>query len=808
MKFRSAKIQWTILFLVMSFVQITAQTTFKRENLFDFNWRFHLGGAQGAENPAFDDSQWRKIDLPHDWSIEDLPGTNSPFSINAISQVSGGFTTGGTGWYRKSFTVPDDLKDKRFKILFEGVYMNAEVWLNGRYLGNHPYGYSSFWFDITDSLKFDGDNVLCVKLKNEGENSRWYSGSGIYRHVWLQVVSSVHTATWGTFITIQQESEKEALVNIKTTIINESKETRKIKLVTKIFDTSSQQISQVETIQTVEPENNGVLDQEVKLNNPALWSTDAPELYRAVSEIYENETLIDQTNTSFGIRSISYNAETGFSLNSKPIKLKGGCVHHDNGPLGSKAFDRAEERRVELLKASGFNAIRCSHNPPSPAFLDACDRLGMLVIDEAFDMWNEQKNPNDYHLWFHNWWKKDIENMVLRDRNHPSVVMWSIGNEIPNRQKPEVVQTAKMLADFIRNIDPTRPITSAVNDLNPDKDPYFATLDIGGYNYASGGDHNQAGIYAQDHIRVPERIMVGTESFPLEAFGSWMDVVDHPYVIGDFVWTAFDYIGEASIGWRGYWQKQDFFPWNLAYCGDIDICGWKRPQSYYRDALWKENQLSIWVTPPEPSFEPNPERQDWSKWHWLDAVDDWNWKGSEGKTMEVSVYSSCEQVELFLNCKSLGKKPTNRTTKFIAVWQVPYQPGTLKAVGFTKKKQVIVSELKTAGEPVNIKFSADRTQIKADGQDLSYITIELTDANGIRNPKSEKLVRFEIEGPGTIVGVGNANPISLESCLLPERKAWKGKCLVIVKSEIEKGTITLKASSPGLNPVSIEIESN
>jgi beta-galactosidase len=432
----------------------------------------------------------------------------------------------------------------------------------------------------------------------------------------------------------------------------------------------------------------------------------------------------------------------------------------------------------------------------------------MLVIDEAFDMWNEQKNPNDYHLWFHNWWKKDIENMVLRDRNHPSVVMWSIGNEIPNRQKPEVVQTAKMLADFIRNIDPTRPITSAVNDLNPDKDPYFATLDIGGYNYASGGDHNQAGIYAQDHIRVPERIMVGTESFPLEAFGSWMDVVDHPYVIGDFVWTAFDYIGEASIGWRGYWQKQDFFPWNLAYCGDIDICGWKRPQSYYRDALWKENQLSIWVTPPEPSFEPNPERQDWSKWHWLDAVDDWNWKGSEGKTMEVSVYSSCEQVELFLNGKSLGKKPTNRTTKFIAVWQVPYQPGTLKAVGFTKKKQVIVSELKTAGEPVNIKFSADRTQIKADGQDLSYITIELTDANGIRNPKSEKLVRFEIEGPGTIVGVGNANPISLESCLLPERKAWKGKCLVIVKSEIEKGTITLKASSPGLNPVSIEIESN
>ena len=257
----------------------------------------------------------------------------------------------------------------------------------------------------------------------------------------------------------------------------------------------------------------------------------------------------------------------------------------------------------------------------------------MLVMDEAFDMWNEQKNPYDYHLFFDKWWKKDVENMVLRDRNHPSVIMWSIGNEIPGRHRPDVVETAKMLGDFIRKTDPTRPVTSAVNDLKPDKDPYFATLDVAGYNYASGGDHNQESLYAQDHKRVPTRIMAGTESYPLEAFGSWMDVVDNPYVIGDFVWTAFDYIGEASIGWRGYWQKQDFFPWNLAYCGDIDICGWKRPQSYYRDALWKDNQLSVWVTPPEPSFELNPDRQSWSKWHWYDVVDSWNWKGNEGKTL-------------------------------------------------------------------------------------------------------------------------------------------------------------------------------
>jgi len=808
MKFKCSKTQLTIILLLLSLIQVTSQTVVNRENLFDNEWRFHLGGAQGAENPQFDDSQWRKIDLPHDWSIEDLPGTSSPFSQNAISQVSGGFTTGGTGWYRKSFKIPESLKGKRFRILFEGVYMNAEVWLNGRQTGNHPYGYSTFWFDITDNLKYEGENVLCIKVKNEGENSRWYSGSGIYRHVWLQVVSPVHTETWGTFITTPRVSETEALVNIKTSLVNESRESRNVRLVTKIVGKSSQEVSKSEASVKIEPGKNNLQDQEFTVKNPLLWSVDSPDLYDAITEIYEKEELIDKTITRFGIRSVTIDAVNGLMLNGKTMKLKGGCVHHDNGPLGARAYDRAEERRVELLKASGFNAIRCSHNPPSPAFLDACDRLGMLVMDEAFDMWSEQKNPADYHLYFDNWWKKDVENMVLRDRNHPSVIMWSTGNEIPGRHRPDVVETAKMLGDFIRKIDPTRPITSAVNDLKPDKDPYFATLDVAGYNYASGGDHNQESLYVQDHKRVPTRIMAGTESYPLEAFGSWMAVVDNPYVIGDFVWTAFDYIGEASIGWRGYWQKQDFFPWNLAYCGDIDICGWKRPQSYYRDALWNENQLSLWVTPPEPSFELNSDRQSWSKWHWLDAADDWNWPGSEGKALEVSVYSSCEQVELFLNGKSMGKKPVNRTTKFIASWQVPYQPGILKAVGFRGRKQVTVSEIRSAGDPVQIKLSADRSKIKADGQDLSYITVDLNDANGIRNPKSENLVTFSIEGSGTIIAVGNANPVSLESYTLPQRKAWRGRCLVIIKSDSKGGPIILKATAAGLKPASIEIESN
>ena len=741
---RSGSTLLIVIFTVIS-IRLSAQSELKRNNLFDFNWRFHRGGALGAEAPEFDDSKWNVIDIPHDWSIEDLPGTDSPFNIDAIGQVSAGFTTGGTGWYRKTFSIPKELSEKQFNVLFEGVYMNAEVWLNGEFLGNHPYGYTSFMVDISGKIKYDKENVLAVKVKNEGENSRWYSGSGIYRHVWLNIVSPVHVATWGTFITTPEVTEKEASVKIKTSLVNQGRKASKIKLVTKIFNAGGLEQTVINDERTIEPGKTIEIVQDVKINNPELWSTDKPVLYKAISEIYESESLVDRAETVFGIRSISFDAINGFRLNGKSVKLKGGCVHHDNGILGSKAYDRAEERRVELLKSNGFNAIRTSHNPPSPAFLNACDRLGMLVLDESFDMWKDEKNPNDYHLYFSDWWKKDIESMVLRDRNHPSVILWSIGNEIPDRTNPVVVEQAKMLAGFIRLVDPTRPVTAAVNDLRPDMDPYFAALDVAGYNYASGGDHNQKNLYESDHKRLPQRVMVGTESYPLEAFGSWMDVLNHPYVIGDFVWTAYDYIGEASIGWRGYFQKQDFFPWNLAYCGDLDICGWKRAQSYYRDVLWKENQLSIWVTPPDHSFALNPERQSWSKWHWNDVVPDWSWEGNEGKIMDVNIYSSCDQVELFLNGKSLGEKTTDRSTKYSANWQVPFEPGTISAVGYTGKKKVAVSELHSAGKVTEIKLTADRNKISANGQDLCYITVELDDNHGVVSPKAENLVSFGVE---------------------------------------------------------------
>lgn len=770
--------------------------------LFDDGWRFQRGGAQGAEAVDFDDAGWRRLDLPHDWSIEDLPGTRSPFDPRAVSQVQGGFTVGGTGWYRKTFDVPESYKGKSIVIQFDGVYMNAEVWLNGRRVGAHPYGYTSFWFDLTDKVNFGGRNVLAVKVRNEGENSRWYSGSGIYRHVWLKTLDSLHIAQWGTYITTPEVSAARAKVSLRTQVRNESDAAARVRLLTRILDAKGAEVARDEDERGVEAKGSQEFEQEANVRTPALWSPESPTLYTAVSEVYREGRLTDRVETKFGVRSISFDVTHGFRLNGQTVKLKGGCLHHDNGPLGARAYDRAEERRVELLKAAGYNALRMSHNPPSPAFLDACDRLGMLVIDEAFDTWSEGKNPHDYSLYFNEWWRRDIESMILRDRNHPSIIMWSTGNEIPNRHRPEVARLSRTLAEYVRKLEPTRPVTAAVNELREDKDPYFATLDIAGYNYAAGGDHLKKSLYALDHARVPERIMYGAESYPLEAFDAWMNVVDHSYVIGDFVWTAFDYIGEASIGWRGYWQESDFYPWSLAYCGDIDICGWKRPQSFYRDALWKEGQLSLFVRPPRPTFELNPKRQSWSKWHWHDVLADWNWKGYEGKPLDVDVYSSFAEVELFLNGRSLGRKLTNRSTEFKAAWRVPYQPGTLKAQGYGQAQATASAsaELRTAGAPARIRLTADRAAVKADGQDLSYITVEIVDARGVRHPKAENLVRFSVEGPGSIVGVGNANPVSIESFQQPQRKAWQGRALVVVKSERRPGRIVVRARGEGLVP--------
>jgi beta-galactosidase len=771
--------------------------------LFDSSWKFKIGDIQDAQKGDFNDLSWRSINLPHDWSIEDLPGTDSPVDSNAVGGAGTGYTVGGTGWYRKTFYVGNDINGKCIRIQFDGIYMNADIWLNGTLLGTHPYGYTSFSYDITSNLSPGKLNTLAVRVRNEGRNTRWYSGSGIYRHVWITATDKLHVENWGTDITTPDVTAKSAKVNVKTNILNESENEITAILITRLLKKDGTEVAMQESTQKIPGRSGSEFAHDLNITNPLLWSVEIPSLYTAVNEVYmingrKRSKMIDHTECNFGIRSISVSAEKGFLLNGKPVLLKGGCMHHDNGPLGAAAFDRAEERRVELMKASGFNAIRCSHNPPSPAFLDACDRIGMLVIDEAFDMWKEQKNKDDYHLYFDEWWQKDLSSMILRDRNHPSVVIWSIGNEIPERGKPEGAALAHTLADFVRKVDPTRPVTSAVNMVTPDKDQYFAALDVSGYNYALSN-------YVRDHTRLPERVILGTESFPMQAFENWMAVLDDPWVIGDFVWTGFDYLGEASIGWLGFAFKTTFYPWIYAYCGDIDICGWKRPQSYYRDVLWKPDQLSIFVKSPEPVFKLNPVTKKESMWSWPDEVASWNWNGYEGKTFEIKVYSSCEEVELFLNGTSLGRMQTNRENRFTANFKVDYKPGTLRVVGYSNGKEINSSELQTAGIPKKISLTADRATINADGQDLSYVTVEILDNKGLRNPTALNLINFKIEGPGKIISVGSSDPMGNQSFTLPERKAYQGRCLVIIRAENRSGEIKLKAESDGIQPSEIKI---
>ena len=684
--------------------------------------------------------------------------------------------------------------------------MNADIWLNEHHLGNHPYGYTTYGYDISNFVDFNKDNLLSVEVKNEGKNSRWYSGSGIYRHVWLIISEKIFVSNWGVFISTPEISEEEAEINVNVMISNDTDEQENIVVITTILDKEGIEKSYIQDTVSLKAHTTIAFDQRCEIKDPDLWGIGSPYLYKAVTKILKDEKVIDKVENTFGIRTVSFNADQGFLLNGETTLLKGGCMHHGNGPLGAAAYDRAEERRVELMKASGFNAIRCAHNPPSEVFLNTCDRLGILVIDETFDMWRRMKNPQDYHLYFDEWWEKDVESMVLRDRNHPSIIMWSIGNEIPERAEPEGVETSRIMVDFIRNLDSTRPITSAVNGLNPDKDPFFATLDISGYNYASGGDHRRVNIYAMDHERVPGRIMYGAESYPLEAFESWMAVVDYPCVIGDFVWTGFDYLGEASIGWMGYMQKKEFYPWSHAFCGDIDICGWKRPQSYYRDILWENgNKPYIFVVPPEPSFELNPEKMEWSKWEWHDVVRSWNWEGFIGNALEIHVYNRSESVELFLNEKSLGKKETNRKNEWIAKWKIPYTPGVLKAINYSHDKSISFDVIHTAKSPERISLNPDRLQINANGQDLCYISVELLDENGIRNPTINQLVEFEIEGPGSILAVGNSNPMSTESYRKTYRKTYQGRCLVILKSDKIPGKILLKSKSSNLTEANISI---
>jgi beta-galactosidase len=780
---------------------------------FDNGWLFTKDSVPGAEVPDYNDSKWRLVDLPHDWSIEDLPEQtpgiiSGPFDKTSIGSYSTGFSIGGTGWYRKKFVTAKEQKDKLVSIYFDGVYMNSDVWLNGNYLGNHPNGYTPFCYDLTPYLKPSGqENVLAVRVRNEGRNSRWYSGSGIYRHVWLIVTGQVHIAPAGVFVTTPEVSEDNATVLVKSTIKNEASAQSDITLVTAIISPEGKTVSQTRKDLIIGANAIITDDQSIKLTKPALWSVETPLLYRVVTEIKKGNKTSDRFEATFGIRSIHFDATSGLTINGRRILLKGGCIHHDNGPLGAVSNDRAEERKIEILKANGFNAIRTSHNPPSIQLLDACDRLGMLVIDEAFDAWEVAKMPEDYHLYFKEWWKKDIEAFILRDRNHPSVIIWSIGNEITERVDTSGLRITRQLVDAIRILDPTRPVTEALcqywEPVNAGKQwsasaPAYALLDIGGYNY-------QMREYESDHKQYPNRIMMGTESYPSEALENWNLVEKNPYIIGDFVWTAFDYLGEASIGHSTYdtIKKSQFsvgWPWYNSWCGDIDITGNKKPQSYYRDIVWRNSPVAMAV------HEPIPEGliENTSGWGWPNELQSWTWPGAEGKSLVVRVFSRAPKVRLLLNGIIIGEQEIKEGS-ITALFNVPYQPGTLKAFNVENGRETDSIEFRTTGSPKRIKLTADRATITGSRNDLSYVTVEVVDNNDQVVPAAEIPIQFFITGAGEIAAVGNADPTDLSSFQKPERKTFRGKCLVIIRPSARSGIINLKATANGLSEGQITI---
>ncbi len=718
-----------------------------------------------------------------------------------------GHMVGGTGWYRKHFALNSGDEGKRVVVRFDGVYMNSDVWINGHHAGNHPYGYTPFEFDLTPHLKPAGQpNVLAVRVRNEGKNSRWYSGSGIYRHCWLTVTEPVHVPSSGLFVTTPEVSSDRALVKITSEVRNDSGAEAALEVRTRIVDPKGKRVGETVSPARAAAKATSVVAQSVELRSPQLWSLEDPALYRVEVEIVAAERTLDRTATRFGIRKIEVDAENGFRLNGRSLKLKGGCVHHDNGPLGAAAIDRAEERRVELLKASGFNAIRTSHNPPSPAFLEACDRLGVLLIDEAFDCWTVGKNGQDYSAYFKDWAGRDIAAMVRRDRNHPSIVMWSIGNEIPDQFRGE--ETAQMLREAVLLHDKTRFITQAIcpdwgeviRNWDTRSDIAFRHLDVGGYNYLPEK-------YESDHARNPQRVMVGTESYPRGLYDYWSLVEKHPYVIGDFVWTAMDYFGESGVGQAVPNTEPESFvrpwPWYNAWCGDIDVCGFKKPQSYYRDIVWRRSPVEMAVRVPMPAGV-------WERvsgWGWPSEVRSWNWAGHEGRQMQVVVYSRADHVRLELNGKTFGEKPVSGDAKLTVTFDVPYAPGELRAIGLVDGKPVGEVAFHTTGAPVALRLTADRAKIRADRNDLSYVTVEVVDTDGRVVPDAQVPVRFSVSGEGELAATGTTAPDDVASFRAPLRKTFQGRCLVVLRPLGAPGEITLRAEADGLAGATLAIRS-
>jgi beta-galactosidase len=771
---------------------------------FNKNWKFSLGDIAAAKTQVFDDSKWRILNLPHDWSIEGKFDEKNP------AKPEGGGLPTGIAWYRKTFIAPINFNNKIVSIEFDGVYKNSEVYLNGKLLGKRPYGYISFAYELNKYLR-PGKNTISVKVDNSLQpDSRWYSGSGIYRNVRLTTTAKTAIAKWGICVTtVNETSSTGTLINISTKIENRTLQNQEALLQNEIYDFTGRLVAK-SRLYPLKIDNFGLdLTTDLTLKNPILWSVENPKQYKLITKIIQNEKVIDQKTTLFGIRYFNFDVQKGFSLNGQPFKILGVCMHHDLGALGSAINVRAMQRQLEILKAMGCNAIRTAHNPPAPEFLDLCDKMGFLVMDEAFDMWKKRKNSKDYHLDFTEWHKRDLEDLIKRDRNHPSIIMWSIGNEIREQFDSTGIALTKELVQIVKNLDKTRPVTAALTETDPKKNFMFQAnaLDIYGLNY----NHKR---YKDFLINYPNQKFLATETTSALATRGYYDTADsirrwpkdgktkftegnkdwaassydnvsaywgstheetwkaakkYQHVSGLFVWTGFDYLGEPLP-----------YPWpaRSSYFGIVDLAGFPKDAYYMYQSEWTDKPV-------------------------LHILPHWNWE--PGKTVEVwAYYNNADEVELFLNGKSLGKRNKEGDDLHV-MWKVDYKPGSLKAISRKNGKLVLEKEVKTAGAPSQIQLVADRSNINADGKDLSFVTVKILDANGNLVPNADNMVQFKIEGNGFITGVDNGFQASLEPFKANYRKAYNGLCLAIIRATEKKGTIKLTATSVGLKSTSITI---
>ncbi|WP_435137035.1 beta-galactosidase GalB [Formosa sp. A9] len=796
------------------------ETTEILDRRINFNdaWQFRL---ENSTQENLNTNTWRTLNLPHDWSIE------GDFSDKHPATYGGGALPGGTGWYQKTFKLKSEDSLKSIAIQFDGVYMNSDVWINDQHLGHRPNGYISFEYDLTKYLHFgDQENIIKVKVDNSKQpNSRWYSGSGIYRNVWLVKTDKLHISNWGTFVTTPLVTQDSAQVSVATTFKNNYNTSKQVTLKSKLYF-DNKLITETSQDFNIDAHSEHALNDQLLVQNPKLWSDTSPFLYNLVSEIYIDNTLIDQYKTPIGIRSFSFDLNKGFLLNGKQVKIKGVCNHHDLGALGTAINTRALERQLEILQDMGVNGIRTAHNPPAPELLDLCDRMGFIVMDEAYDMWNNTKSKYDYANHWDEWHEKDLQDLIKRDRNHPSIFVWSIGNEIQEQWNEQGIATAKTLKAIVEKLDTTRPITVAMNPpvnmpnadvttqfdaSNVNFNPLAASgvLDLIGYNYAHQTfEHHQknfpntpfiatettSGLQTRGYYdkksdtlkRWPVRWDLpfdgGNADHTVSAYDqvstpwgstheeTWKIIKKHDFLAGMYIWTGFDYLGEPT---------PYVWPSRSSYFGIIDLAGFPKDVYYMYQSEWTHKDV-------------------------LHIFPHWNW--NEGETVDIwAYYNHADEVELFVNGESQGIRKKEGDDLHV-MWRIPFKPGTLKAISRKDGKVVLEKEIKTANAPAKINLEADRQTIEANGNDLSFVTVTLADKDNVTNPTATNLVTFEIEGEGTIVGVDNGDPTSHTSFKSKKINAFYGKCLVIIQSKKQAGTITLKVTSEGLEPSELQIQ--